>query len=108
LLAQLSSGLGGATSGGILSGGLAELVERFKQSGQPETADSWVSKGPNQRITPAQLEKAIGPDVLDTLSKHTGLSHSELLVRLSRDLPNAVDQYTPDGRIPTETELSRA
>ncbi len=32
LLGQL--GLGGASAGGILSGGLGELIERFKQSGQ--------------------------------------------------------------------------
>jgi uncharacterized protein YidB (DUF937 family) len=37
LLTQL--GLGGASAGGILSGGLGELVERFKQSGQGETAE---------------------------------------------------------------------
>jgi uncharacterized protein YidB (DUF937 family) len=28
------------------------------------------------------------------------LSEDELLARLSRELPNAVDRYTPDGRLP--------
>ena len=36
LLGQL--GLGGASAGGILSGGLGELLEQFKQTGQGETA----------------------------------------------------------------------
>jgi len=58
LLGQL--GLGGASAGGILSGGLGELVERFKQSGQSETAESWVKTGPNKQCTPAQLEQVIG------------------------------------------------
>src|SRR4030088_1126780 len=40
LLRQLSSSLGGASAGGILSGGLGELVDRFKQSGHAETAES--------------------------------------------------------------------
>jgi uncharacterized protein YidB (DUF937 family) len=93
----------GASVGGMLSGGLGELVDRFKQSGQSETVDSWVKTGPNKPITPSQLEQAIGSDMLDTLSKQTGLPREELLARLSRDLPDAVDRYTPKGRLPTET-----
>jgi len=100
VLEQLGSSLRGATPGGILSGGLGELLDRFKQSGQAETADSWVSHGPNRPVAPTELERAIGPDVLDTLSRQTGLSPQELLARLSREIPDAVDRYTPDGRLP--------
>lgn len=100
LLGQLSGSLGAGGVGGLLSGGLGELVERFKQSGQADTVDSWVNTGPNQQIAPPQVEKAIGPDVLETLSKQTGLSHEEILARLSRELPEAVDKYTPQGRVP--------
>jgi uncharacterized protein YidB (DUF937 family) len=100
LLGNLAGSLGGAGAGGLLSGGLGELVDRFKQSGQGGAADSWVNHGPNQEIAPPQLEQAIGPDVLATLSQQTGLSREELLARLSRELPNAVDKYTPDGRLP--------
>ena len=105
LLGQLSSSLGGAGAGGFLSGGLNELIERFKQSGQAEAAELWVGTGPNKPCPPSQLEQAIGPEVLETLSKQTGLSREELLARLSRELPEAVDKYTPQGRLPTEAEL---
>ena len=108
LLGKLSSSLGGASAGGILSGGLGELIDRFKQSGQGETAESWVNTGPNKPCTPAELERAIGPEVLDTLSKQTGLAREELLSRLCRELPEAVDRYTPQGRLPSEAELARA
>jgi uncharacterized protein YidB (DUF937 family) len=107
-LEQLTKGLGGASAGGILSGGLGELVERFKQSGQQDTAESWVKTGPNKPCTPAQLEQALGPEVLDDLSKQTGLSREELVSRLCRELPDAVDKYTPEGRLPTEADFSRA
>src|SRR5215208_6080340 len=50
-----------------LGGGLGELIDRFKQNGHGETAESWVRTGPNQPVTPPQLEQAIGPEVLDTL-----------------------------------------
>jgi uncharacterized protein YidB (DUF937 family) len=106
LLGQL--GLGGASAGGILSGGLGELLERFKQSGQSETAESWVNTGPNRQCTAEQLERAVGPEVLETLAKQTGLSRDELVKRLCRELPDAVDKYTPQGRLPLETDFSRA
>jgi len=107
LIGQLSSSLGGASAGGILSSGLSELVDRFKQSGFGDTADSWVRPGPNKQVAPSELEQAIGPEVLDTLARQTGLSREELLARLSRELPEAIDKYTPEGRLPTEGELSR-
>lgn len=100
-LGGLLGGLGGAGAGGMLSGGLGELVDRFKKAGQGDAADSWVGAGPNREIAPPQLEQAIGPDVLQTLMQQTGLSREELLARLSKNLPHAVDQYTPDGRLPT-------
>ena len=83
-------------------------MERFKQSGQGDTADSWVKTGPTKPCTPAQLEQALGPEVLDDLSKQTGLSRDELVSRLCREFPDAVDKYTPEGRLPTEADFSRA
>jgi uncharacterized protein YidB (DUF937 family) len=99
-LGSLLEGLKGGGLGGLLGGGLGELVERFRQAGQGEVADSWVSRGPNKEVAPQQLEKAIGSDVLATLSAQTGLAREEILARLSRELPRAVDQYTPEGRLP--------
>jgi uncharacterized protein YidB (DUF937 family) len=106
VIQQLGRNLGGnATPGGTLGGGLGELIDRFKQSGHGQTAESWVRTGPNAPVTPSQLEQAIGPEVLETLSRQTGLSHQELLARLSRELPDAVDRYTPHGRLPPESEF---
>ncbi|WP_134496673.1 YidB family protein [Microvirga pakistanensis] len=99
-LGGLLGGLGGGDAGGFLKGGLGELVDRFRQNGQGEVAESWVGTGPNKQIAPQNLEQAIGPDVLDTLTQQTGLSREDILARLSRDLPQAVDQYTPEGRLP--------
>src|SRR5688500_17332922 len=107
VLGNLGGLLSGASVGSVLSGGLRDLVERFKQNGQGKAADSWVKPGPNQQLGPDQLEQAIGPDVLNTLSQQTGLSREELLSRLTRELPTAVDKFTPDGRLPTEDEAAR-
>lgn len=80
--------------------GLGELVDHFKNNGQGAAAQSWVNKGPNTPITGSQLEKTLGPDLLDTLVKQTGLTKEDLLGRLSKTLPEAVDKLTPDGRVP--------
>src|SRR5689334_11564924 len=73
--------LGGASAGSVLSGGLGQLIDRFRQAGHGQAADSWVSTGPNQPIQTSQLEQAIGPDVMNQLQEHTGLSRDELLAR---------------------------
>jgi uncharacterized protein YidB (DUF937 family) len=107
VLGNLGGLLSGASVGSVLSGGLRDLVERFKQNGHGQAADSWVKPGANQQLGPDQLEQAIGPDVLNTLSQQTGLSREELLSRLTRELPAAVDKFTPEGRLPTEDEAAR-
>lgn len=101
LLGNLTGMLSGAGVGGLLQGGIGELLERFNQNGHGDAAQSWVGSGPNKDISPPQLREAIGPDVLDKLEKETGLSQQEILARLSRELPQAVDKYTPDGRLPS-------
>jgi uncharacterized protein YidB (DUF937 family) len=86
--------------GGLLGNGIQELIERFKQAGRGETADSWVRSGPNQQIEGWDLEQAIGPDVTDRLVAQTGLAREETPARLSKQPPDAADKYTPDGRVP--------
>jgi uncharacterized protein YidB (DUF937 family) len=93
-----------SAAGGIIDsvkkGGLGELVDHFTKNGQGKTAESWVGKGPNAPISDSQMEKTLGPDLIDSLVKQTGLSREELLARLSKTLPEAVDKLTPDGRVP--------
>src|SRR5262245_27088944 len=92
-LGGLGGLLGGATAGGLLSSGRNELMKQFDQNGQKDKVDSWVGTGPNRQIAPPDLKQALGPDVVQALTRATGLSEQELLARLSQVLPNAVDKY---------------
>jgi len=103
----LGSLLGGAAAGSVLSGGLGRLIDDLKNSGQGQAAQSWIDRGPNKEIAPSDLRKALGGDELDALGRQTGLSQNELLEGLSQNLPELVDQLTPNGRLPTEDEASR-
>jgi uncharacterized protein YidB (DUF937 family) len=106
----LKGGLGGLLAGGaagsVISGGLGELLKQFQQNGQGEAANSWVGPGPNKQISPGDLASALGADQIDTLASQSGLSRDELLTGLSRHLPEVIDDLTPQGRLPTESELS--
>jgi uncharacterized protein YidB (DUF937 family) len=100
LLGKLGGLLGSSKPDDVVNGGVGELVDRFRETGHGDAADSWVKTGPNKPLTADQLGQAIGPDMLDTLSAKTGLSREDLLKRLAGVLPSAVDQYTPEGRLP--------
>lgn len=99
--------LAGGAAGSVLSGGLSDLLKQFQEKGQTETANSWVSPGPNKQISANDLASALGADQISTLTSQTGLSRDELLAGLARQLPDVVNQLTPDGRLPTEREASR-
>jgi uncharacterized protein YidB (DUF937 family) len=104
----LGTVLAGGAAGGILSGGLGDLLKQFQQSGHGDVAKSWVDNGPNKAISSDDLAKALGGDQIETLTAHTGLSRQDLLAGLSQYLPQVVNQLTPDGKLPTEQELSRS
>jgi uncharacterized protein YidB (DUF937 family) len=99
--------LGGAAAGTVLNGGLGGLLEQLQKGGQGDVARSWVGTGPNKAISRGDLASALGADTLDTLSDQTGMDRDELLSGLSQHLPRFVDQLTPDGRLPTDTEAAR-
>ena len=50
---------------------------------------------------------ALGGDVVNELSRRTGLSRDQVVDELARMLPNVVDKLTPDGRLPTRQEIMR-
>jgi len=101
--------LGGIVGAGMVSvvndilekhGGVQGVVSEFEKSGLGATVKSWVGTGPNQAISPDEVHKVLGADLLEQLSKKSGLSVQELAQKLSQVLPQAVDTLTPGGAIP--------
>jgi uncharacterized protein YidB (DUF937 family) len=105
----IPGGLGGLLAGGaagsVISGGLGDLLKQFQQNGHGETANSWVSNGANKQIAPGDLADALGADQINSLSAQSGLSRDDLLAGLSQHLPEVINHLTPNGRLPTESEL---
>jgi len=107
----LKGGLGGLLAGGaagsVLSGGLNDLLKQFQQNGKGDIAQSWIGTGPNKSISPKDLESALGGDQINALMSYSGMSRHDLLNGLCQQLPDVVDELTPDGRLPTEQEAGR-
>jgi uncharacterized protein YidB (DUF937 family) len=87
---------------GILEkhGGVQGIVNEFEKNGLGPTVRSWVGTGPNDAVSPADVHRVFGSDLLQQLSARSGLSVQELTEKLSQVLPQAVDRLTPDGTIP--------
>jgi uncharacterized protein YidB (DUF937 family) len=99
--------LSGGAAGNTLNTGMRNMLHDLESNGQGDAVKSWVSRGANQPIDPNDLAQAAGIDTIDTLSQQTGMPRDDLLSGLSQQLPELVDQLTPDGRLPTEQEASR-
>lgn len=80
-------------------GGIQGLVSHFQQKGLGPTVQSWVGTGPNQSITPEQLQQVLGNPTVQQLAAKFGLTPQEALARLSAVLPQAVDHLTPTGTV---------
>ena len=106
LKGPLGGVLGGAAAGSVISGGLGDLLKQLQQGGHGETANSWVGNGTNKAIAPGDLANALGADQIDSLASQSGMSRDDLLNGLSQYLPKVIDHLTPDGRLPTEDEVS--
>jgi uncharacterized protein YidB (DUF937 family) len=62
---------------------------------------SWVGQGPNQQVSPNQLQQVFGQDQINQWSQQTGMPQQNILSELSNLLPHAVDRVTPNGQVPS-------
>jgi uncharacterized protein YidB (DUF937 family) len=107
VLTQLLAGQGqGQGYGQSQGGGLAGLVDRFRNAGLGPVADSWVSRGPNQPVSPGQLRQVFGDEQVEQMADQSGMPEGNFLSQLSQHLPRAVDRMTPNGQIPEEGTIS--
>jgi uncharacterized protein YidB (DUF937 family) len=106
--AQGGGGLGGllgaGAAGGLLSGLGGLLRNLHNQEGLGPKVDSWVRPGPNQPVSPQELEPAFDPEELDQAAQRAGTDRGAVLDELSRMLPQAVDRMTPQGHLPQREE----
>ncbi len=87
-------------------GGLQGLIGQFEQAGLGHIAQSWVGNGPNQPVSPDQLQQVFGQDRVNSMASQAGMPPQDFLSQMSQHLPAAVDGMTPGGRMPNEGTVS--
>lgn len=84
---------------GSAGAGLRDLLDSFRKAGKSEEVDSWVGKGANRPLDPSAVKSAIDEETLASIERQTGMSRQEILERLAQDIPEAVNEMTPDGAL---------
>jgi uncharacterized protein YidB (DUF937 family) len=82
------------------NGGLNGVLDKFRQGGMAQQADSWVSSGQNMGISPEQLQQVFGSSTIGTIAAQLGLSNEQAGSAMSQVLPEVVNQLTPQGEVP--------
>ena len=97
--------LGGQQAG--QQAGLGGLLQGFQRAGLDGVIRSWISTGQNQPISGNQLRDALGGDRVDALARQAGLSPDQGLGALTQLLPSLIDQLTPDGQEPDNSQIGQ-
>lgn len=87
-------------------GGIAGIAQEFQKQGLGGMVQSWIGGGANQPITPEQVHQMLGADKVAQLAQESGLPAHEVVAHIATTLPQAVDQMTPNGRLPVSAPVS--
>ena len=86
------------------NGGLGGVLNRVQQKGYSQQAASWVSTGPNEDLPPEAMAEIVGTEELSRLSQQLGVDSSEVSSTMAQILPEVVNQLTPDGNVPDDSD----
>jgi uncharacterized protein YidB (DUF937 family) len=89
-------------------GDLNSLVSKFESSGLGDKVKSWICTGENEKVSGAEIKRALGDGEVSELAQKEGVSPDQAADRLAEDLPKAVDAATPSGTIPGVGEVKQA
>ena len=112
-LGSVLAGLGGgsqAQSGNLLlqvalsllqqNGGLEGILNRFRQGGLGQQADSWVGTGQNMNISGNELQQIFGSSTLRDLASQLGMPEEQAGSTMAHVLPELINQLTPQVQVP--------
>jgi uncharacterized protein YidB (DUF937 family) len=104
ILGQLGAAVLPAVLGEVLGtgnqGGLNAIVAKLQQAGLGNQVNSWLGNGQNLPITADQIKQVLGSDVVRQLAAKYNIPVDQISEVLAHQLPIAVDQASPNGKLP--------
>jgi uncharacterized protein YidB (DUF937 family) len=86
------------------NGGIGAVLERFKQKGYAQHANSWVSTGANEDLDVDAVDNVVGREELSRLARQLGVPEQEVAQGFAEILPEMADQLSPDGQLASEAD----
>lgn len=81
------------------NGGLAGVLEKFKQGGLAEQAASWVGKGENLPVSAEQITQVLGSGTVTDIAAKLGMDPTDISNKIAEYLPQVIDKMTPNGEV---------
>jgi uncharacterized protein YidB (DUF937 family) len=81
-------------------GGLNAIVAKLEQAGLGDQVKSWIGNGQNLPVTADQIRQVLGNDTVRQLAAKYNIPVDQIAEVLAHQLPLAVDQASPDGKLP--------
>lgn len=81
-------------------GGMDGLIKKFQDKGLGDVVQSWIGNTPNKSVTADQITNVLGPNLLQKVASHVGMTPETLSQQLATYLPLLVDKLSPGGMIP--------
>ena len=109
----MGGGLGGMGMAAIVAialqllqrnGGIEGVLGKLRQQGHAREADSWVSRGDNEPISPDALSDLFGRDQVGDVARQMGVDPQQAVGGLASIFPEIVNQMTPQGHIETGSD----
>jgi uncharacterized protein YidB (DUF937 family) len=86
------------------NGGLEGVLNKFREGGFAEHADSWVSTGQNMGISADQLQQVFGSSAITDIASRLGVPAGQAGSAIAQLLPEIINGLTPQGHVPDNSD----
>ncbi len=87
------------------SGGIGAVLEKFKQKGYGQHAQSWLKPGqPNDPLQADAVDNVVGREELSRIAKQLGVADDDVAHAFAEIIPEVSDQLTPQGEVTPEAD----
>jgi uncharacterized protein YidB (DUF937 family) len=86
------------------NGGLEGVLNKFREGGFSQHADSWVGTGQNMDISADQLQQVLGTSTISDLASRLGIPADQASSAMAQVLPQVINQLTPQGQVPENSD----